>query len=137
MLDLTPNAQPTHGAARFVGMPWAEAWNCWHLVQAVQAQVFGRKLPLIPVGADADQTAALLAVTAGWSRAAEPARDGDVITMLGAEGLHVGVIVEGSVLHNVGGRREDGTLWGGVRCDSIEGLARLGYGHLKLWRAQA
>ena len=134
MIDLSPNATATHWAAPWVGRPWSETFNCWHLVQEVQRVVFGRSLADLPIGAEEDQTAALLNITTRWSRAEWPALDGDILTMLGPDGQHVGVVAANKVLHNVGGRR-DGYLWGSVRLDRVGELGRMGYGHLKLWRA--
>lgn len=136
MLNLTPHAKAVHPAARFVGLPWSEDFNCWHLVQAVQKEVFGRKMPPIPIGADQNQTAALLAVTAGWSRVTPPPIDGDILTMIGPHGLHVGVWINGRVLHNLGHKDEKGVTHGGVSANEMQELGLLGYGHVKVWRAK-
>ena len=142
MIDLSPHASATHWTARYVGLSWSSAFNCWHLVQAVEREVFGRPLASLPVGAAEDQTAALLAITTGWERvpgdAAEAGRDGDVLTMIGNDGPHVGVVAgvaaSARVLHNVGSVT-NGRETGSVRLDRIDELGRLGFGHLKLWRA--
>jgi hypothetical protein len=136
VLDLSPHAHAAHDAARYVGRSWSEQWNCWHLVQAVQAELFGRTMPPLLIGTREDQTAAMLAVTAQWVRTEDPAADGDIVTMVNSAGLHVGVVVNGRLLHNVGGRRADGSLYGGVQVNALGELGNLGYGQLKTWRAR-
>jgi cell wall-associated NlpC family hydrolase len=137
MMDLSQHATARHRAARYVGMPWSKEFDCWALVQAVQADLYGRALPDVPVGSGQDQTAALLLATQGWSRVDMPAADGDVLTVFGKDGLHVGVIVDGRLLHNMGGVRADGSAYGSVRVDALDALGGLGFGHPKLWRADA
>lgn len=134
-MNLTPHATADHWTAGYVGRAWSESFNCWNLVQAVEREVFGRTLVDLPIGTAADQTDALQQITAQFRRVEGKPMDGDIVTMIGAEGLHVGVVVQGVVLHNVGGKREDGREWGSVRPDTFAGLGRLGYGHVKLWRA--
>lgn len=136
-MNLSPHATAAHPAARHVGRPWAEDFNCWHLVQTVQKEVFGRSLPNIPLDADQNQTAALLAVSAGWSRVLGPPVEGDVLTMIGPRGQHVGTMADGRVLHNLGGKNADGTVWGQVKASDLHELGMLGYGHIKVWRVQA
>lgn len=136
MIDLSPHAHAAHPAAKYIDMPWSEEFNCWGLIRAVQADCFGRKMPELPIGSSEDQTAALLAVVVGWSRVPGRPMDGDIVTMTGPRGPHVGVVVQGRLMHNVGGRKEDGTVEGCVRVDELDELFRLGFGHLKVWRAQ-
>ena len=138
-LDLAPQATAAHWSARYVGQLWSEHFNCWRLVQDVQRHVFSVRLPDLPVGTTDDQTAAILVVTQGWRRVhgdvLQVAAEGDVITMLCDIGPHVGVMVgRDHVLHNVGGKRDDGVVWGCVRIDDVAELGRLSYGHLRLWR---
>jgi cell wall-associated NlpC family hydrolase len=136
MFDLSPHARATHRAAPYVGRAWAPTFNCWHLTQAVEREVFARALPDLAVASDDDQAAALRAITAVWrpvAGAITQALDGDILTMVGADGTHVGVMIDGKVLHNVGGVR-DGVVWGSVRLDALPMLGVLRYGHLQLWR---
>lgn len=137
MMNLSPHASAAHPAARYVGRPWAEDFNCWHMVQAVQKELFGRTMPNIPIGADQNQIAALLAVTAGWSRVPGPAVEGDILTMIGPRGTHVGTLADGRVLHNLGGKNDDGVVWGQVKASELHELGMLGYGQVKVWRARA
>jgi cell wall-associated NlpC family hydrolase len=141
-LDLSPHARATHWTAQYIGLPWTERFTCWDLVRSVQKHEFGRVLPAFtPGAADASRAPELvrLADAQGWRPVAGAARDGDVILMRGADGPHVGVVVEragraSEVLHNIGGTL-NGRTWGSVRLDPLAGLGRLGYGHLSLWRA--
>lgn len=132
MIDLTPNARASHWAAGYVGRAWSEEFNCWELVRDVQRTQFNQELP--PLAVLSPGAHALLAAVDGWRRATDY-QTGDVLTMIGPEGPHVGVIVDGQVLHNVGGV-VDGKCTGSVRIDRIESLGLLGYGHLKVWRAK-
>lgn len=134
-MNLSPHATASHWSAKYVGRDWSDAFNCWHLVQAVQREVFGRVLAPLPIGTQEDQTAALLTVTQGWQRVSGPAIEGDVITMLCDLGPHVGVVVDPDrVLHNVGANK-DGVPWGSVRINTNTELGVLVYGRLRLWRA--
>jgi cell wall-associated NlpC family hydrolase len=135
VINLSPNVT-THPAAKYVDMPWSEDFNCWGLIRAVQADVFGRKLPELPIGADENQTAALLAVVVGWSRVSGRPIEGDIVTMTSPTGPHVGVVVQGRLMHNVGHKNPDGTCEGRVRVDDLDSLGSLGFGHLKVWRAK-
>lgn len=148
VLDLSPHARATHWCAAYIGRAWSEAFTCWGLWRVVQADEFGRALPAFEPGeAEVDRAGELLqavGVTA-WRPVADGADqglDGDTLLMRGSGGPHIGVLVRRpghrvAVLHNVGGRRDDGSLWGGVRLDEVDQLGRLGYGHLRLWRYAA
>jgi hypothetical protein len=135
VINLTPNATAAHPASRFVGMPWSEDFNCWHLVQAVQREVFGRHVANLPIATEEDQTAALRVITRQFPQVHDAPRDGDILSMIGPHGLHVGVMVGARLLHNVGGREPDGTVKGAVMASELRELGSLGYGHVKVWRA--
>jgi hypothetical protein len=136
-MNLSPRATAVHPAARFVGMAWKKAtFNCWHMVQAVELEVFGKVLPDIPIDSTDDKTAAILAATAGWHRVEGPPTNGDILTMIGPQGPHVGVWINGRVLHNLGYQDEHGVDHGSVGASDLRELGLLNYGHVKLWRAK-
>ncbi len=146
-LNLTPHASAAHWSAAYVGLLWAQRLTCWVLTQRVQRERFGRALPDFTPGEPEHQgeRAAELqqAIAASpWRPVAgdvqAQAREGDVLMMRGEHGPHIGTIVMlrgPAVLHLVGGQREDGGVWGSSRVDDFAALARLRYGHLRLWRA--
>jgi cell wall-associated NlpC family hydrolase len=135
MMNLSPHASAASWPSRWVGRAWAPHFNCWHLVQQVQREVFGRDMPALPVGTPEDQRETLQRITKRWRPTTDAPREGDLLTMTSDIGPHVGVLVSADrVLHNVGG--QDGNrIWGCVRVDAIDELGNNGYGHLKLWRA--
>jgi hypothetical protein len=150
-MNLTPHATAGHWAADYIGRVWKppvidketgavieRGFNCWHMTQDVQLEVFDRDLPDLPIGSPEDQTAKLIEITKGWRRmpAGTPPVEGDLLTMVCDLGPHVGVMIDGErVLHNVGGVDEKKGVWGSVRVDAVRDLGNLKYGHFKLWRA--
>jgi cell wall-associated NlpC family hydrolase len=134
-MNLTPNARASHWSAAWLGRAWTPQFTCWTLVREVQAQLFGRAVPDLDV---ADTAAVASAIAAGrWAVVQTPAIAGDVITMHGHDGPHIGVALgDGRLLHNVGGMVGD-TPRGGVCIDAIDALGALGFGRLKVWRPQA
>jgi hypothetical protein len=135
-MNLTPHATAEHWAADYVGRVWSQSFNCWHLVQEVQANVFHRSMHDLPIGTPESQLAALQRITKDWRQVSGAMREGDLLTMVCDLGPHVGVMIDGErVLHNVGGVDEKKGVWGSVRVDAVRDLGRLQYGHFKLWRA--
>jgi hypothetical protein len=135
-MNLTPHATAEHWAADYIGRVWSKSFNCWHLVQEVQREVFCRSMPDLPIGSAEDQRATLVAITKGWQPSQGPKAEGDLLTMVCDLGPHVGVMIDGErVLHNVGGVDEKKGVWGSVRVDAVRDLGGLKYGHFKLWRA--
>jgi hypothetical protein len=135
-MNLTPHATAEHWAADYVGRVWSPAFNCWHLVQEVQANVFHRSMHDLPIGTPESQLAALQRITKDWKHVTGPMREGDLLTMVCDIGPHVGVMIDHErVLHNVGGVDEKKGVWGSVRVDAVRDLGNLKYGHFKLWRA--
>jgi cell wall-associated NlpC family hydrolase len=123
-LNLTPHAATRHWSAQYVGRAWSEDFDCWALVRVVQALHFGRRLPFNPQ-----------VEVPGWRTVAGPAIEGDVITMQGVKGPHIGVMVDAHrVLHNVGGPDDNGAPHGAVQIDDAAALSAQGYGRLRLWR---
>lgn len=154
MLDLTPHAVAPHWSARLVGLPWSpgaegpRAYDCWGLVRWVQRHHYGRDLPVLHVNvreAPPQQWGALreLVSRSPWRpvAASDAWRDGDVLLMYGAEGPHVGTLVDLGgvlgVLHAVGWRDADGVDHGGVVHDAPESLGRIGFGRFEAWRWHA
>jgi len=140
-LDLTPRASVSHWSAPYIGREWAVDFNCWGMVRLVQHQVFGRDMPAYEPNTGLDELRTVVEAS-GWQHVewAHLPQDGDCLTMIGPDGLHIGVValIDGRacVLHNLGGL-VDGIAQGSVRLDPIAGLRELQYGRLKLWRAPA
>lgn len=132
-MNLTPHVT-LHWSAAWLRRAWTPDFTCWTLVREVQAQHFGRTVPDLDV---ADTAAVGAAIAAGrWQVVDGPAIAGDVITVHGHDGPHIGVALgDGRLLHNVGGMR-DGVPRGGVCIDPIDQLGALGFGRLKMWRPQ-
>jgi hypothetical protein len=148
-MNLTPHATAEHWAADYIGRVWKppvidketgavieRGFNCWHLVQEVQAAVFHRSMHDLPIGTPESQLAVLQRITKDWRHANGPMREGDLLTMVCDLGPHVAVAIDHErVLHNVGGVDEKNGVWGSVRVDAVRDLGNLKYGHFKLWRA--
>jgi cell wall-associated NlpC family hydrolase len=138
-MNLTPTVKPSHWSAALVGKPFKagaegpDEFDCWGLVMHVQAML-GRSLPRLAVNvreAPRDQWATIreLVQRSDWHKVERP-QDGDVLLMIGANGLpHVGVVIGNRLLHAEGDDRT-----GSVRSDPLDMLGRMGYGHLEAWR---
>jgi hypothetical protein len=140
MMNLTPHAAARHWSAHYIGTPWTPQYTCWGFVRSVQAIEFGRALPEVALGDSAgDRTGVLLPLlrSGQWAQCEGPAIDGDILSMRGPDGPHVGVVavIGGAewLVHNLG----SAAVPGSVRRDRVDELGRLGYGHLQLWRAAA
>lgn len=143
MINLTPHAKAQHWSAEYVGLPWSEDFNCWHLVRKVQLERFGREMPALDINMDPStenwQALTDLLVHSVWRPAEGVPREGDVLLMRGPRGPHVGVIVYPGVrpelLHNDGIELPDGTASGSTTIAPVSDLPKLKYGRFKLWRA--
>jgi cell wall-associated NlpC family hydrolase len=138
-MKLTPHASAAHWSGPFIGVPHVpgaegpEAFDCWGLVRHVSQAVFGKALPALSIAQPdptPEQWRALrtLVKSSAWKSTRGPGRAGDVLLMIGADGLpHVGILIDGDrVLHTITG--------GAAGIDRIEALGGLGFGHLEFWR---
>lgn len=129
-----------HWAHPLIGAPWTPERNCWWLVRHYFAARHGVQMPALSIAPGESAVAALLQAVqvSGWRRAADPAREDDVLLMRGPlGGRHVGVIVEAAglvgVLHNDGQMTSRGPR-GHVVFQSLADLAADGYDAFELWR---
>jgi hypothetical protein len=116
-----------HWAVQYIGLPWVkdgvgpDAYNCWSFVRWVQAEHYGRKLPVIP---HPDDDRDLCALFRGhpehrrWQVVDSP-KDGDLVQMRRrVDPWHIGVWVDidgGKLLHCARGA--------GVVCQHLAALA--------------
>lgn len=130
-----------HWAGNYIGKPWVnggagpDGYDCWGLVRAVHADVFGCAIGAIDVDA-----ASALSVRRAFQRTDEyerwteidagSASDGDVVLMSQARyPHHVGVIAGDGVLHSVEGA--------GVVHQRRQRLALHGWNVLAIYRRRA
>jgi cell wall-associated NlpC family hydrolase len=138
-----------HWAFALIGKPWREgadgpeAFDCRGLVRHVWLTRRGLEVPALERGLGAAQVLDAAAAH-GWQCVGQgpnaAARELDIVTMNGRDGLHVGVMVRADlqlgVLHSVGARdersgREEGAV---IFTPRLGELAMLGFGHIKIWR---
>lgn len=128
-----------HWTAEYLGRPWKngadgpDAFDCYGLVRAVYRDRYGVEMPV--VSADATRVLACLhaardyADYSQWEAVTVP-QDGDVLLMgCARHPHHVGVLVEGRVLHSVEGA--------GVLLQTVDSLAAHGWNILKTYRRRA
>lgn len=122
-----------------LGRPWKlgaqgpEAFDCWSLLRHVEAQAFGRDLPLValPENTRPDRVAAALAghpKRSLWRQVPRPSHGGGVEMTSVRTPLHVGVWLEldgGLVLHCAAGV--------GVSLDSMLALRAMGWNGIKYY----
>lgn len=84
-----------------IGIPWQagasgpEAYDCWAAVGMVEARLFGRTIP----GLTPERRRGIAHARQSWARSDQP-RDGDIVEMRRmGRANHVGVWIEGRVLH--------------------------------------
>lgn len=133
----------THWAAPLIGLPWSRGatgpgeYDCWGLVRHVQRARFGVEMPVLAIGSATNWSGLRSMINRTQWGPAAVASDGDVVTMKGADGAHVGVViaVDGSltVLHCIGNESNAG----GVITTPIEDLPSLGFGRVEIWRLRA
>jgi cell wall-associated NlpC family hydrolase len=119
-------------AAQYIGQPWVHGeHDCWAFFRRVQAERFGRQVPAIDVDAF-DVRACVAAFTghderARWQEVQQP-QEGDAVLMSQSRvPTHVGVWVDGGVLHCVRGA--------GVVFSSLRGLKSFPYNVTGYYRA--
>jgi cell wall-associated NlpC family hydrolase len=123
----------THWAIPLIGIPHRDggqgpdAFDCWGLTREALRRGWSVAMPPVSVRTEDDQVAALRIATRGWRLIENTPAHGDVVLMANAEGRHVGVMVDGRLLHC--GRQ--GVAW--------ERLAdmRLRFWNLEVWRRDA
>lgn len=102
-----------HWAAQYIGLPWvAGERDCWSFFRQIQSAHFGRQVPAIDVDALNRLESVRAFVNhderAAWDQISTPA-DGDAVLMARArQPSHIGVWVDGGVLHAVQGV---GVVW--------------------------
>lgn len=125
-----------HWTSEYLGKPWRngaegpDAYDCYGLVRAVYWDRYGVEMPAI--SADATKVLACLHAARDYSdygqwEAVTVPQDGDVLLMGSARHPHhVGVLVEGRVLHSVEGA--------GVVLQTVDSLKMHGWNILKTYR---
>ena len=130
----------THWAAPLIGIPWSRGatgphqYDCWNLVRHVQRTHYGIEMPVLAIGHATNWTGIRAIInTTAWGRVEMPA-EGDLVTMKGAYGPHVGVVIADdgglTVLHCIGNEKNSG----GVITTPLSDLADLGFGRVEIWR---
>lgn len=128
-----------HWAINYIGIPWTEngrtsaGFDCLGLVMDVQEKIYNKA---VPTHAETLEEASHLIPAFGWryvSQQLDDARDGDILTMRGAGGAHVGTVFELNdllyVLHAHGSREQTGS----VIATPLQDITA-SYGRLKIWR---
>jgi cell wall-associated NlpC family hydrolase len=132
------NDDQRHWAAKYIGRPWTQEYRCWDLVREVFAERYGVAMPIVNVG-DEGNAANIRAASdvSGWMPAEGPAREGDIVTMEGLDGKHVGVMIAVGrkllLLHN-NGTMKHGRPTGFVVAQPLADAAADGYHKFSLWR---
>lgn len=133
----------THWAAGLIGKPWKrgapgpDAFDCWQLVRHVQLTRFGVEMPILAIGADTNWTGLRAMINrTQWGKAEGLAREGDVATMKGSDGAHVGVVINADgytpvLLHCIGSESHHG---GGVIVTTLAEIGDLGFARVEIWR---
>lgn len=131
-----------HWATSLIGLPWSRgatgpaSYDCWGLVRHVQRVRFAREMPALSIGTATNWTGIRAMVNrTAWGPAEGPAREGDVITMKGSDGAHVGVVIEADgvpvMLHCIG---TEGSNGGGVIVTALNEIGHMGFGRIETWR---
>jgi cell wall-associated NlpC family hydrolase len=117
----------SHWADQYVGLPWiAGERDCWSFFRQVQAAHFGRQVPAIDVDAlnrlESTRTFADHAERAEWAEVQAP-QEGDAVLMARSRHpSHIGVWVNGGVLHAVQGV---GVVWQRLAQIKLDGWQRI------------
>lgn len=103
----------THWAAQYIGTPWvAGESDCWHFARRVWRERFGVEVPAVPVDVGNPFTARRVlrdhVERAEWMQVDTPSEGDGVMMAKGARVCHVGIWVNGGVLHSVEGA---GVVW--------------------------
>lgn len=135
-----------HWAAGLIGKPWRgdaegpHAYDCKGLARYVQRSRWGREVPALKI-ADTQtpegRAAFFEAVRRSpWQRTADAPQEGDIVVLQGADGAHVGVMVQ--VGRRLGVLHAQGTVarGGAVRFDELRDLLACGYSRPEVWRWQ-
>lgn len=129
-----------HWSAAYVGQPWSPARNCWWLVQHIQLERWGRRMPTLEIAGpftwEQWRTLSELLRDSPWHRVQTTPIEGDVLVTRGASGPHVGVFIDRRrVLHNYGWiDAEDGMPRGAIRVDLLADMLAGGYSRPEVWR---
>lgn len=136
-----------HWAAPLIGKPWApgadgpDAFSCWGLVRFVFKHRHGIDIPEIKLGdfGEAENVAALkrAATASGWKPVDDEPKVDDIVIMKGAEGRHVGVMIDTirglRLLHAKGHMGAKGPV-GSVVSQLLKDVRESGYYDLETWR---
>lgn len=131
-----------HWAAKYIGLPWRlgasgpDAFDCWGLVRHVQKEHFGIEMPHLNVyQCDNKEEINALLRSSPWKRSSDETKEGDVVLMYGADGPHVGIVLEidgiAGCLHAIGSVKSNGSV---VFTQRLEDLSALGFARLQFWR---
>lgn len=103
-------------AKQYIGQPWEAGHDCWAFFRRVQRERFGRDVPVIDV--DAFDTRACVKAFVGdderqrWELVDQPLDGDGVLMSQSRQPTHVGVWVDGGVLHCV---RNTGVVFSTLR----------------------
>jgi hypothetical protein len=125
-----------HWAAQYIGKGWApdgdlkNTFNCYQLCCVVQRQHYSREMPEITLGTDPRDGIN----TSAWRITTDAPIDGDVLSMQGSSGPHVGTVITVNrqlfVLHAVGSVGSPGS----VIATPLADLPHSGFSRIKIWR---
>lgn len=121
----------SHWAATYIGQPWvAGANDCWSFARRVWRERFGIVVPAVDVDANNRLLCARAFADHGheerqnWRQVDVP-QDGDAVLMAaGRRPSHVGVWVNGGILHCIMGA---GVIWSSLSALANIGMKTTGY----------
>lgn len=127
---------PMHWAAQYIGKAWSPSgdlktsFNCYQLCCVVQRNHYSREMPEITLGRD--PWGGINA--SSWRVTTDAPGDGDVLSMQGSSGPHVGTVITVNlqlfVLHAVGSVDSPGS----VIATPLSDLQHSGFSRIKTWR---
>lgn len=92
----------------YVGLPYLEGgttrdgFNCWGLLYHITTEYFNRDIPILPIGDEVACSSifADMIRQGSWEQVNLPV-DGDGVLLRGGTAPHVGVFLNGGVLHSI------------------------------------
>lgn len=119
--------------ATYIGLPYEhgaygpDSFNCWGLLSFVERRHFGVIMPLVDLDDANDCTSMFRGkLSSGEWRYAEEPGDGDAALLRGGTAPHVGIYVNGGVLHAMEGI---GVIW-----TPLSKLRNIGFCSVKHYR---